>query len=270
MIESQIFLIFFLKPSSSYCSPEAFFPRFPSFSVEDLSVFGGAGFLVNFSFDCYPFEAAERPGRRSRKLLVSGRLLVQADEGVSLPVVDLIDESTAAYREEPVFLIVKQKFLESNPSAGAVCGGPSSVRDCARAAARWTPNGRTKFAAAVRKLLRIWRPRHGRCPTHWLCNEVAAVAPPCAEIGATCCATTRRDAGHHGRTRCGSARPCAARDDGRPWTVGHADVCATIGATCAMFRANHGSARPCAARDMWRRPHGDDLRQIVATAEFNF
>ncbi|KZV55479.1 hypothetical protein F511_29585 [Dorcoceras hygrometricum] len=50
----------------SYCSPEAFFPRFPSFSVEDLSVFGGAGFLVNFSFDCYPFEAAERPGRRSR------------------------------------------------------------------------------------------------------------------------------------------------------------------------------------------------------------
>ncbi|KZV25269.1 hypothetical protein F511_30115 [Dorcoceras hygrometricum] len=31
-------------------------------------------------------------------------LLVQADEGVSLPVVDLIDESTAAYREKPVFL----------------------------------------------------------------------------------------------------------------------------------------------------------------------
>ncbi|KZV14053.1 hypothetical protein F511_44531 [Dorcoceras hygrometricum] len=57
----------------SYCSPEVFFPRFPSFSVEDLSVFGGAGFLVNFSFDCYPIEAAERPGRRSRKLLVSGR-----------------------------------------------------------------------------------------------------------------------------------------------------------------------------------------------------
>ncbi|KZV28785.1 hypothetical protein F511_06705 [Dorcoceras hygrometricum] len=46
---------------------------FPSFSVEDLSDFGGAGFLVNFSFDCYPFEAAERPWRISRKLLVSGR-----------------------------------------------------------------------------------------------------------------------------------------------------------------------------------------------------
>ncbi|KZV24550.1 chromosome condensation complex protein [Dorcoceras hygrometricum] len=33
-------------------------------------------------------------------LILSG-LLVQADEGVSLPVVDLIDESTVAYREEP-------------------------------------------------------------------------------------------------------------------------------------------------------------------------
>ncbi|KZV58601.1 6-phosphofructokinase [Dorcoceras hygrometricum] len=36
-------------------------------------------------------------------VLISSGLLVQADEGVSLPVVDLIDESTAAYREEPVF-----------------------------------------------------------------------------------------------------------------------------------------------------------------------
>ncbi|KZV39359.1 hypothetical protein F511_12039 [Dorcoceras hygrometricum] len=36
--------------------------------------------------------------------LISSGLLVHADEGVSLPVVDLIDESTAAYREEPVFL----------------------------------------------------------------------------------------------------------------------------------------------------------------------
>ncbi|KZV50548.1 hypothetical protein F511_31433 [Dorcoceras hygrometricum] len=36
--------------------------------------------------------------------LISSDLLVQADEGVSLPVVDLIDESTTAYREEPVFL----------------------------------------------------------------------------------------------------------------------------------------------------------------------
>ncbi|KZV30876.1 hypothetical protein F511_32444 [Dorcoceras hygrometricum] len=71
---NQPFLIFFSKPSSSYCSPRHFFPRFPSFSVADLSVFGGAGFLVNFSFDCYPFEVAERPWRRSRKLLVSGRV----------------------------------------------------------------------------------------------------------------------------------------------------------------------------------------------------
>ncbi|KZV31873.1 hypothetical protein F511_42056 [Dorcoceras hygrometricum] len=37
-------------------------------------------------------------------VLISSGLLVQADEGVSLPVVDLIDESTAAYREAPVFL----------------------------------------------------------------------------------------------------------------------------------------------------------------------
>ncbi|KZT75918.1 hypothetical protein F511_47057 [Dorcoceras hygrometricum] len=37
-------------------------------------------------------------------VLISSGLLVQADEGVSLLVVDLIDESTAAYREEPVFL----------------------------------------------------------------------------------------------------------------------------------------------------------------------
>ncbi|KZV16751.1 hypothetical protein F511_35971 [Dorcoceras hygrometricum] len=37
-------------------------------------------------------------------VLISSGLLVQADEGVSLPVVDLIDESTTAYREEPVFL----------------------------------------------------------------------------------------------------------------------------------------------------------------------
>ncbi|KZT75823.1 hypothetical protein F511_47152 [Dorcoceras hygrometricum] len=37
-------------------------------------------------------------------VLISLGLLVQDDEGVSLPIVDLIDESTAAYREEPVFL----------------------------------------------------------------------------------------------------------------------------------------------------------------------
>ncbi|KZV43311.1 hypothetical protein F511_25999 [Dorcoceras hygrometricum] len=36
--------------------------------------------------------------------LISSGLLVQADEGVSLPIVDLIDESTAAYCEEPAFL----------------------------------------------------------------------------------------------------------------------------------------------------------------------
>ncbi|KZV32237.1 hypothetical protein F511_22788 [Dorcoceras hygrometricum] len=63
----------FSNPRRELLFTEAFFPRIPSFSVEELSVFGGAGFLVKFSFDCYPFEAAERPWRRSRKLLVSGR-----------------------------------------------------------------------------------------------------------------------------------------------------------------------------------------------------
>ncbi|KZV19287.1 hypothetical protein F511_36980 [Dorcoceras hygrometricum] len=38
--------------------------------------------------------------------LISSGLLVQADEGVSLPVMDLIDESTAAYREEPFALVL--------------------------------------------------------------------------------------------------------------------------------------------------------------------
>ncbi|KZV26488.1 chaperone protein dnaJ 16 [Dorcoceras hygrometricum] len=61
------------NPRISYCSPRHFFPRFPSFFVEDLSGFGGAEFLVEFSFDCYPLEAAERPWNRSRRLLVSGR-----------------------------------------------------------------------------------------------------------------------------------------------------------------------------------------------------
>ncbi|KZV48575.1 hypothetical protein F511_21684 [Dorcoceras hygrometricum] len=48
---------------------------------------------------CYgqPFE--EFPS-----VMISSGLIVQADEGVSIPVMDLIDESTAAYREEPVFL----------------------------------------------------------------------------------------------------------------------------------------------------------------------
>ncbi|KZT76831.1 ent-kaur-16-ene synthase, chloroplastic-like [Dorcoceras hygrometricum] len=52
---------------------------------------------------------------------------------------------------------------------------------------------------------RAWRPRHGCCPVHWLCNEGAAGALPCAEIGATCCATSWRDVGHH------AARVAAAR-----------------------------------------------------------
>ncbi|KZV45528.1 hypothetical protein F511_33460 [Dorcoceras hygrometricum] len=51
-------------------------------------------------------------------VLISSGLLVQANEGVSLPVMDLIDESTAAYREEPVFLILTQKLKR----AGGILG----------------------------------------------------------------------------------------------------------------------------------------------------
>ncbi|KZV35539.1 Annexin [Dorcoceras hygrometricum] len=51
----------------------------------------------------HPIPPPNDPNRNPSVLISSG-LLVQADEGVSLPVVDLIDESTAAYREEPVFL----------------------------------------------------------------------------------------------------------------------------------------------------------------------
>ncbi|KZV25630.1 hypothetical protein F511_27711 [Dorcoceras hygrometricum] len=49
-------------------------------------------------------------------VLISSGLLVQADEGVSLLIVDLIDESTAAYREEPVF------FGSGSGSGGGFCG----------------------------------------------------------------------------------------------------------------------------------------------------
>ncbi|KZV54818.1 hypothetical protein F511_38304 [Dorcoceras hygrometricum] len=45
-----------------------------------------------------------KPFEENPSTLISSGLIVQADEGVSLPVVDLIDESTAAYREEPVSL----------------------------------------------------------------------------------------------------------------------------------------------------------------------
>ncbi|KZV58251.1 hypothetical protein F511_30849 [Dorcoceras hygrometricum] len=59
-----------------------------------------------------PRAAAAAPRRscsgqlfeKNPSALISSGLLVQADEGVSLPVVDLIDESTSVYREEPVFL----------------------------------------------------------------------------------------------------------------------------------------------------------------------
>ncbi|KZV49820.1 hypothetical protein F511_43324 [Dorcoceras hygrometricum] len=61
---------------------------------------------------CPPRAAAAAPRRicsgklfeENPSVLISSGLLVQADEGVSLQIVDLIDESTAVYREEPIFL----------------------------------------------------------------------------------------------------------------------------------------------------------------------
>ncbi|KZV30994.1 hypothetical protein F511_30271 [Dorcoceras hygrometricum] len=73
--------------------------------------------------------------------MISSGLLVQADEGVSLPVVDLIDESTAAYREEPVFFGIRAHQVH-NPAGkprdvSSILGnGPFCSRTCAAAALR--------------------------------------------------------------------------------------------------------------------------------------
>ncbi|KZV50776.1 hypothetical protein F511_12020 [Dorcoceras hygrometricum] len=48
--------------------------------------------------------------------MISSGLLVQADEGTLLPVVDLIDESTAAYREEPVFFVIPVGARRQSPA----------------------------------------------------------------------------------------------------------------------------------------------------------
>ncbi|KZV33682.1 ubiquitin carboxyl-terminal hydrolase 15 [Dorcoceras hygrometricum] len=69
--------------------------------------------------------------------LISSGLLVQADEGVSLPVVDLIDESTTAYREEPVSL---RFWLEPGACRQQALGRLSlSSHDAAAAASRRPP-----------------------------------------------------------------------------------------------------------------------------------
>ncbi|KZV46660.1 TMV resistance protein N-like [Dorcoceras hygrometricum] len=53
-------------------------------------------------------------------------LLVQDDEGVSLSVVDLIDESTVAYREEPVFLLIGGSL---NPVVDLIGGSTAVYRE---------------------------------------------------------------------------------------------------------------------------------------------
>ncbi|KZV58302.1 hypothetical protein F511_01153 [Dorcoceras hygrometricum] len=82
------------------------------FTISDLVELRLSCLVVFFELRGSPRAAAAAPRRccsgqlfeENPSTLISSGLLVQADEGVSLLVVDLIDESTAAYREEPVFL----------------------------------------------------------------------------------------------------------------------------------------------------------------------
>ncbi|KZV35895.1 hypothetical protein F511_19987 [Dorcoceras hygrometricum] len=53
---------------------------------------------------CFVGICSDQLDEENPSALISSGLLAQADEGVSLPVVDLIDKSTATYREEPAFL----------------------------------------------------------------------------------------------------------------------------------------------------------------------
>ncbi|KZV39116.1 hypothetical protein F511_19211 [Dorcoceras hygrometricum] len=94
-----------LHASGSHTIPTPYDPNTASPSpspptpppLPPLPAVGRRPLLIDRTFSDQFFE--ENPSA-----LISSGLLVQADEGVSLPVVDLIDESTAAYREEPVFL----------------------------------------------------------------------------------------------------------------------------------------------------------------------
>ncbi|KZV15612.1 hypothetical protein F511_39872 [Dorcoceras hygrometricum] len=92
--------------------------------------------------------------------LISSGLLVQADEGVFLPVVDLIDESTAAYREEPVFL---SETVNSDPRQSTVNSDPRQ----STATQIWTANRQlrsgkvnsalTKANSALATQIQLWR-----------------------------------------------------------------------------------------------------------------
>ncbi|KZV34683.1 hypothetical protein F511_21798 [Dorcoceras hygrometricum] len=116
-------------------------------------------------------------------VLISSTLLVQPDEGVSVLVVDRIGDNLPQSTEKSRILVIpvgarhkcqqdrKSKFMESMPSAAAARNGPSTARDCARAAARCSRHERARCAA--------WRVDM-REP---LRNTAAGSALPCAALG---------------------------------------------------------------------------------------
>ncbi|KZV30828.1 hypothetical protein F511_37142 [Dorcoceras hygrometricum] len=66
---SQLFLIFFSKPLTNYCSPRHFFPRFTSHPAFVFGYLCGAEFPLLSPFVCYPFEKLNCAGSGNAKPL---------------------------------------------------------------------------------------------------------------------------------------------------------------------------------------------------------
>ncbi|KZV35432.1 hypothetical protein F511_34947 [Dorcoceras hygrometricum] len=215
-------------------------------------------------------------------------LLVQADEGVSLPVVDLIDESTAAYREEPVSLRFwlepgacrhqdrineKKKLFRAWPLPPPCAAAPprhAHVR--AHVCAKWRAWCRLRLHAG-RTTAAQWPAERRALPRALVARLNGQDARRCAPLlasGDLRCQRDRRAWRPRGWTMiCAQLRgwwpttcclPCAW------WHDQHATG-------CALVAQHHGR---CFTRWLdvacWRPPppSGDDLRQIIATAEFCF
>ncbi|KZV20914.1 plasma membrane ATPase 1-like [Dorcoceras hygrometricum] len=164
--------------------------------------------------------------------LISSGLLVQANEGVSLPVVDLIDESITAYREEPVSL---RFWLEPGACRQQEADGCRHALD-----AQWP----AKVAAVLRKCCAVLRrpvAAPSRMEADWMSRFLRTVAQPMsaltsgqAQVVARSMAMPAQPTGHLLAGR----RPLDARG------------CAAHVATCAAQhgRAMHGGGgRRCAA-----------------------
>ncbi|KZV44298.1 hypothetical protein F511_17621 [Dorcoceras hygrometricum] len=279
-----------------------------------------------------PRAAARRPTRRPSlidqtcsdqffeedpSVLISSGLLVQDDEGVSLPVVDLIDESTAAYREEPVSLRfwlepgacrqqdgirIRHRYqtMVSEP------GSDTSIHRCHIASSLY-------FSDRInqrKKIIRAWPPAAAVCgglsPPLACVREVARmVSLEVARWPHNCCTMAGRETCTAPRTGCaiewaGRAPLCTSPGsdlrcpcDRRAWRPrGWPMICAWLrgwwtticclpctwwrdrhATGCALVAQHHGR---CFTRWLdvacWRPPpqSGDDLRQIIATAEFCF